>query len=576
MRTLLPFLKPYRISAAVALSLMLVELVVELCFPLLMAKLIDGAILRQDVGAALKWGGVMIGLALFGFAAGLVNSFYAADVAQGFAHDMRRALFGKLQSMAFSDFRAFSPSSLMTRLTGDINQIQNSVFLGLRVFVRAPLLIAGSMIMALTVDARLALYLVVVTPILVVVLGYTIRKGFRLFRLVQERLDKLNGLVRENLIGMRLIRAYVRGDHEKNRFAETNGDYMRRSTAALRLSEMTVPGLLLLMNASVLLILWFGSRSVTAYETEVGDVVAVLNYAIRITGAYAYLSMIITSLTIARAALSRSAEVLAAGSNEFGANGTAADGIPPDRADVLFEGVAFGYPDSEAAVLDGITFSVNDGETAVIMGATGAGKTSLLQLLPRLYEARRGTVRVGGTDIRDIELSVLRRQIGYVAQESTLFAGTIRDNLLWGREDASMEEVVEAAKLAQIHETIMQLPDAYEAVLEQKGANLSGGQRQRLSIARALLRKPKLLLLDDCTSALDARTESLLLAGLKTCGCTTLLVTQKAQAARWADTVLLLADGKLLAQGKHGELLARSETYRFIVESEREEAAHHA
>ncbi|MGF7031279.1 ATP-binding cassette subfamily B protein [Paenibacillus mucilaginosus] len=591
MRTVFRFLQPYRRSMTAAIILMLVELVVELWHPLLLARMIDEGIVPHDFGQVLKWGGLMIGLALLGFISGIINTFYAADASQGFAHDIRQAMFTRLQKVSYAAFGRFPASTLITRLTSDVTQTQLAVFLGLRVFLRSPLVMIGALVLAVSVNAKLALLLLVVTPLLIVLLGLAMKRGFLLFRAVQERLDRMNGTLLENLKGIRLIRAFVRGEHEKGRFAEANGDLAAKTTAALRLSETMIPCVLLVMNLSVLVLLWVGSAEIGRGTVNVGEVVAVVNYATRITGAFGIISMMITSLSRARAAVTRMEEVLRTEERpeaipDNGADQGPREGREPGSADarepvtagaVEFDGVTFRYPGTAAPVLESLTFRVGAGQLAVILGATGSGKTSLLQLVPRLYEVEGGAIRIDGEDVHRYDPESLRRAIGYVPQEALLFGGSVRENLVWGREDASLEEMEEAARRAQIHQTIADMPEGYDTIIGQKGSTLSGGQKQRLSIARALLRRPKLLLLDDCTSALDARTEARLIGELRAMSCTILLVTQKITAAQQADTILLLEDGKLLAQGSHEELLENSDLYRSIVQSQaREERVGHA
>lgn len=571
MNVILPYLRPYRRSMAVALLLMLVELVVELWHPMLLAKVVNRGILEHNLHIVLLWGGLMIGISLVGFVCGIINTFYAADVSQGYAYDIRTAMFRKIQSLAFADYNRFTASTLLTRLTGDVNQIQFAVFLSLRVFLRSPLVIFGALILAVTVSAYLGLLLGAVTIVILAVLGWTMKKGFHLFHLVQERLDRTNGVLQENLAGVRLIRAFVRRGHEKKRFAGENQALAARSTAALRLSEMTIPSLLLIMNVTVLGLLWIGSGQIAGGKVNVGEVIAVVNYAGRITASLSIVSMIITSLSRARASSGRISDLMEAGGDASEGRIAADPGLTIERGDVSFEKVSFQYPDTYASVLNAVSFSVKAGETAVILGATGSGKSSLLQLIPRIYEPAGGIVRVDGVDIRSFDSGELRRLIGYVPQENLLFSGTVADNLRWGKDDASLEDIMEAARTAQIHDTIMRLPQQYDTVIGQKGSKLSGGQKQRLAIARAVLRKPKLLLLDDCTSALDARTEIKLLTALRDMSCTTLLVTQKISAAMQADTILLLEDGHLFPQGDHGFMLNHSSLYRKIVQSQQNE-----
>ncbi|MBP1157408.1 MULTISPECIES: ABC transporter ATP-binding protein [unclassified Paenibacillus] len=575
MRNVMSFLKPYRIAIIIALFLMLVELMVELLHPLLMAKIINEGIMKKELSVVLRWGGIMVGISLLGFASGIINSFFAAHVSQSFGLDIRKSLFAKVQSFSYARFHQFATSTLITRVTSDVTQLQNIVFAGLRIMMRAPLFMILGMVMALTVHFQLAFILVVVIPLLLVFMAVMMKKGFTLFRSVQERLDHANGIVRENLMGIRLIKAFVRDGHEMKRFSNANEDLMDRTASALRLIELTIPMLLLVMNSSILFILWYGSLEVNANHANLGEIVAIVNYATRITGSFSVVSMIMMILSRGKASANRISEVLAAKVDEKD-SGPRESAHRVTEGKLVFKEVSFQYPGTSEPVLKSVSFTAQPGETVAILGATGSGKTSLFQLIPRLYEASGGTLLIDGTDIRTMKPEELREEIGLVPQEAILFTGTIRDNILWGKEDASMEQVIQAAQAAQIHETIMKLSHQYETVVGQKGVNLSGGQKQRLSIARALIRKPKLLLLDDSTSALDLNTEARLLAALSTFPCTRLIITQKIGTAMRADQILLLDDGRLLAAGKHEALMRQSELYRQIVRSQfiEEDTAH--
>lgn len=569
MAKVLAFLKPYRIAVAIALSLMLTELAVELIQPLLMAKIIDEGILKNDLQEILKWGGIMLAASFAAFAAGVINSFYAAYVSQSFGFDVRKSLYDKVQSFSFANFNLFPTSSLITRMTNDITQLQNTVFMSLRIMMRAPLLIIGGLIMAFVVDVKLALILSAVAPFLFLFLFWVMGKGGALFKAVQEKLDSVNSVMQENLTGIRLIKAFVRRNHEVKRFTRTNEDLRDGTVKALRLMEVTMPVLLFIMNLSVLGVLWFGSIQVNAGDVKVGEVVAIVNYATRITAAFSIFSWIIMAFSRARASANRVTEVL---DTEVDLTDRQEShdrkGLTVSRGEIHFKDVSFKYPGTSEKVLDGISFIIHPGETVAIMGATGSGKTSLFQLIPRLYDVTGGRVEIDGRDVRELKMENLRRKIGFVPQEALLFTGSVKENISWGKEDAAMEEITEAAVNAQIHETIMKLPQGYETRVGQKGVNLSGGQKQRLSIARALVRKPKILLLDDSTSALDMKTEAKLLNSLKQYTCTTMIITQKISTAMEADRILLLENGVLLAEGDHETLLKTSGLYKRIFQSQ--------
>ncbi|MGO4733872.1 ABC transporter ATP-binding protein [Paenibacillus sp. 2KB_22] len=594
---LLYYLKKYRVAAIAALVMMLIELAVELAQPYLISKIIDNGIQQGDLSVVWLWGGVLVGSAVVAFAAGIASSFFASHASLGFGYDLREKLYEKVQTFSYAVFNRFATSSLITRLTGDVTQVQDTVFMSLRFMTRVPLVVIGSMIMAVIVNPRLGLLLVVMVPVLLIVVVWMIKKAALLFRNVQRRLDAVNGVIQENLTGIRLIRVFVRMGHEIERFAGFSGKLMKGTISALRLTETTMPFMLLMMNVCIIAVLWFGRVDIASGNATVGEVVAVINYLLRTIGAMSALSWILVTFSRASASAQRLNEVFntedtseteqtkslstsapSAGSMKslhFPQSVYPAKKQRAVQGAVEFRSVGFSYPNSEITVLDNITFSAKAGERIAIMGATGSGKSSLVQLIPRLYTEDQGKVRIDGADASELDLSMLRGAIGYVPQEVVLFTGSIRENIAWGQEDATLDEIVEAAKRAQIHETIENLPNGYDTLLGQRGVNLSGGQKQRLSIARALVRRPRILILDDSTSALDVATEGRLLDALEELSCTTFIITQKISSTTSADLILLLDDGQLIGQGKHEDLMESSELYRRIHESQYGEGAQH-
>ena len=572
---MLTFLKKYRVAAIAALVMMLIELAVELSQPLLISKIIDDGIRQQDTAVVWLWGGVLVGSAAVAFLAGILSSFFASHVSQGFAFDLRDKLYEKVQSFSYNIFSRFPTSSLITRLTGDVTQIQDTIFMGLRFMTRIPLVVIGSVIMALVVHIKLGLLLTVTLPFLVIFMIWLMRRASELFRNVQSRLDGVNGVIQENLTGIRLIRVFVRMSHEIGRFATFSGELMKSTVAALRLTETSTPFIMIIVNAGILAVLWFGRIEISTGDATLGQTVAVINYSLRTMGALSALSWIMVSFSRARASSGRIAEVMAAseGPGELGmTNGeNLASAV---QGKVEFQQVSFTYPGSDIKVLEDISFTVQPGERVAIMGATGSGKSSLVTLIPRLYECGSGSILVDGQKHTEMDMQTLRGAIGYVPQEVLLFTGSIRENIAWGNAAASQAEIEQAAAAAQIHETVAGLPQGYDTALGQRGVNLSGGQKQRLSIARALVRRPAILILDDSTSALDAVTEGLLLAELKKLSCTTFLITQKISSTASADLILLLDEGRLIAQGTHSELMDQSALYRKIYQSQTEEAQH--
>ena len=581
MDILFAYLKKYRVAAIAALIMMLIELAVELSQPLLISKIIDQGIKEKDINVVWLWGGVLVGSALVAFAAGILSSFFASHASQGFAFDLRDKLYEKVQSFSYEIFNRFAASSLITRLTSDVSQLQDTIFMSLRFMTRVPLVVIGSVIMALVVHVKLGLILTLTVPVLAVFLYWVMKKASSLFRNVQTRLDGVNGVIQENLTGIRLIRVFVRMGHEVGRFAGFSGNLMRTTVSALRLTETTMPFILLIVNAGILLVLWYGRLEISTGDATLGETVAVINYSLRTIGALSALSWIVVTFSRARASLQRIDNVFAEGAEKplvvkSGSVKSLESPAKSIQGRVEFEQVGFRYPASDIAVLDNISFTASPGERVAIMGSTGSGKSSLVGLIPRLYEGNSGVIRVDGVDTREMDISKLRHAIGYVPQEVLLFSGTVRENIAWGNEKATLEQIQEAAIAAQIHDTVLELPDGYDTMLGQRGVNLSGGQKQRLTIARALVRNPSILILDDSTSALDAVTEGALLAALKKMSCTTFLITQKISSTASADLILLLDEGQLIARGNHKQLMENSELYRTINKSQMGEVVQHA
>ena len=423
--------------------------------------------------------------------------------------------------------------------------------------------------MAFVVNPKLAFYLVIVFPFLLILLYVMVKKGVSYFGFVQKRLDRVNRIVQENFQAVRLTKAYLRGKYETNRFSEVAGSLKVDTVKAFRIMEIILPILLFGMNISLLAVLWFGAFEIQSGEAQIGELVAIVNYAMRMTGAFTMFSFIIMIFARAKASSERLEEVLLAEDvrekEEVGESGML------QRGEVLFDNVSFTYPETSQPVLQNVSFHLKDNEKLAIMGATGSGKSSLLQLIPRFYDATEGTVSVHGRDVRNWSLRALRKTIGIVPQQSLLFTGTISNNLSWGKDEVVQEELADAAIKAQIHETVEHFPKGYSTRVGQKGVNLSGGQKQRLSIARALVREPSVLILDDSTSALDVKTEAALWEELDREETTMLVVTQKIRTAMKADRILLLEDGNVSGYGTHEELLKESELYRQIAMSQQEE-----
>ncbi|MFC7686160.1 ABC transporter ATP-binding protein [Ureibacillus sp. GCM10028918] len=573
MKTVFSYVLPYKWPVLIALCLMFTELVVELIQPLIIAKIIDDGIVAKDIGTIGNWGIILLVLAFAAFASGVINSYFSSHVAQSFAFDLRNALFSKIQSFTMATYLRFPTSGLITRLTSDVQQVQSVLFMSLRIMLRAPLSALGSLIMAFVVNPKMAMFLLIGTPILVVFLVIIVKKGVHLFSEVQSRLDRVNRVLQENLQAIRLVKAYMRGKHEQIRFQKVSSNLQLDTVKALRIMELIQPVLLFVMNISLLAALWFGSMDVRNGDAQVGELVAVVNYALRITGSFSMFAFIIIALSRAKASSERMEEILqiekgtetySSTSRPFGLNSISNEMI-------RFESVTFQYPNTKKAVLQNLSFSVAPGEKLAIMGATGAGKSTLLNLLPRFYDPTNGAIYVNGRNIQDWPLEELRAIIGYVPQSSMLFTGSIYENVSWGKQGGSMDEVMLATTNAQIHQTVENFPSRYETRVGQKGVNLSGGQKQRLSIARALIRNSSILILDDSTSALDVKTETAFWDAIEGEKATMLVVTQKIRTAKGADRILLLDDGRAVGYGTHEELLGTNARYKQIVMSQQEQ-----
>lgn len=547
---------------------MLVELTVELTQPLLIRKIIDDGIVEKDSHTIWLWGSIMMLLALLAFLAGISNSFFAGYAAQNFAYDLRNALFQKIQSFTMTTFLRFPSASLITRLTNDVSQVQQVFFMSLRIMLRAPLVVLGSLIMAFYVDASLAIYLGIGLPFLAIFMLMMVKKSIVQFSAVQRRVDRVNRMIQENLQAMRLVKAYLRGLYEASRFEKVANALKKDTSSALRLMEYIQPILLIVMNLAMLVILWFGAGQIQKEQTQIGDIAAIVNYTMRITGSFSMFAFIITLFSRAKASADRMEEILLI---EDGVENVILHPqieVPSKKGELVFENVSFQYPRTDRYVLKNISFTCKQGEKVAIMGATGSGKSTLLQLITNFYEVEEGRILVDGLDLKEWNVEKLRQIIGYVPQRALLFTGTIFDNITWGKTDATLEEVMTATKQAQIHDSVMHFPNSYQTRVGQKGVNLSGGQKQRLSIARAILRKPEFLLFDDSTSALDIKTESALWDALANERATMLVVTQKIQTAKDADQIILLENGVLSACGTHDELMTSSTLYQRIAQSQ--------
>ncbi|WP_094548634.1 ABC transporter ATP-binding protein [Petroclostridium xylanilyticum] len=481
MKRLALYLKPYWAAVLLAPLLMLVEVVCDLLQPTLMSRIVNIGVGSRDAGYIIKTGTLMLGIALLGMAGGIGCTIFAVIASQNFGTDLRADLFQKIQSFSFANLDKLKTESLITRLTNDVMQVQHVVLMMLRILVRAPLLFVGGIMMAVAINPVLACISLAVIPVMIGILAFVITKSFPLFAAVQEKLDRVNRVMRENLTGVRVVKAFVRSDYEISRFGKANDELMEITVKASRFVGMTMPIIMLLMNTGVVAVTWLGGYRVNSGNIQVGHVIALINYIMQILFALMMSTMMLMSATRAKASADRIIEVLDM-ELDIGNDSEACRNVV--RAGrVEFKHVSFRYEGTSGAdVLQDVSFTANPGETIAILGATGAGKSTLINLIPRFYDATEGRILIDGVDVRDMEPQYLRSIISVVLQESILFSGTIRDNIRWGRKDATEEEVVEAAKAAQAHDFIMGFPHGYDTVLGQRGVNLSGGQKQRLSM----------------------------------------------------------------------------------------------
>ncbi|MFF2911211.1 ABC transporter ATP-binding protein [Paenibacillus sp. NPDC057934] len=572
MSKLKSFIKPYWLWCVLAPLLMVVEVFMDLLQPTLMASIVDKGIMKNDLPHIVSTGLTMLGVAFIGLIGGVGCAIFSSIASQNFGNDLRIRLFEQVQSFSNRNLDKLKTGSLITRLTNDVVQLQTFVQIILRSLVRSPLLLIGSLVMAIRISPSLTLILLVSVPLLFVLLYVLIRLSFPLFSKMQIKLDGVNTVLQENLSGIRVIKAFVRGEHEQKRFNEANKDYTETAIKVTRLMSLNLPLMMLVLNVSIVAVLWFGGLASWNHGLPIGDLIAFINYVTQLLMSMLMLSNMLTFISRAKVSGDRVSEVLATTNEITNSHDSLTNAVHVGQ--VEFNRVTFAYDSNdENLVLEDISFTAKPGETVAILGGTGAGKSTLVSLISRIYEVSSGSITIDGSDIRRIDLEHLRRNIGFVMQQTILFSGTIRDNIRYGRPDATDEEVKQVAIAAEADEFIMGLPEAYDTVLGQRGINLSGGQKQRLAIARALLIQPTILIMDDSTSALDAVTESRIRKRLseQMGSSTNILITQRVSSVVDADHILILEKGVIAAQGTHEELLRTSEVYREIRQSQLKE-----
>jgi len=565
-KKLAPYIGQYKRYLAVIPVLVFLDVLAELSMPLLMARVVDVGIPAEDIGFILRTGLLMIVLALVAMGFGILNMRYSATTSMGFGANLRDGLFAQVQAFSFNNIDRFSTASLITRLTNDVNNLQLTFLMMLRMLLRAPLMLVIAFFLAYSINAQLSIVLAFAIPLLTVGVALIVTTAVKRFSIVQQKIDAINNTLQENLIGMRVVKSFVRQDFEIAKFKKSNDELTAAGIRAVTIVILTMPMMMLVMNGATLAVVWFGGQMVFAGTMGAGELMSFISYIFMILFSVMMLSMVVVMSARAQASGKRVLEVLEAPLDIVDRPQTAAPPQPAGR--VEFRQVDFKYDLSGSGedVLCDISFAVEPGQVVGVVGGTGTGKTTLVNLIPRLYDVTAGAVLVDGVDVRDYPLETLRDQIGVVLQQNSLFSGTIRDNLLWGRPDATQEEMETACRDAQAHEFILAFPDGYDTLLGQGGVNLSGGQKQRLSIARAMLKRPKILILDDSTSSVDSTTERAIRRSFyqNLASTTVFIIAQRISSVREADQIIVLEDGTIAGMGSHEELLAGNLIYQEI------------
>jgi ATP-binding cassette subfamily B protein len=579
MRLLGTYLKPYWKSITVILVLVLIRAVTNLYLPTLNADIINYGVAEGDTGYIWRVGGYMLGVTVLQIVCTIIGSYLAAKAAMAFGRDVRSALFRKVESFSQSEINRFGTPSLITRGTNDVQQIQMVVAIGLNLMLFVPMMLIGGLIMALRQDAPLSITLAVILPVMIIALGLILWKALPLFRSMQKKIDRLNQVMRETLSGVRVIRAFARTGYEARRFEEANQDLTLVGLRVMRLFAVMFPTLFWIINISTVAIMWYGAVRVDSLEMPIGNLTAFIAYVMQILMSVLMASMLASFIPRAAASAARAQEVLDV---EPSIHDPDRPSVPPSTGDgprgvVEFKDVEFRYPGAEEPVLTGITFTAQPGQTTAIVGSTGSGKSTLISLIPRLYDVTSGTVTIDGVDIRAMAQADLWKRIGFVPQKAFLFSGTVASNLRYGDEGATDDDLWWALDIAQGRDFVEAMPEQLEEPIMQGGTNVSGGQRQRLAIARALVKKADVYVFDDSLSALDFKTDSLLRAALKRelTNATMFVVAQRVSSIMHADQIVVLDEGTIAGVGTHDELMTTCETYREIVYSQlsAEEAA---
>lgn len=564
---LLKNLTTYKWAVFAVLILVFAQSMSDLYLPTLMADIIDKGVVTGDTAYIWKIGAVMLGITGLGALAAIAASYYSSKAAMGLGRDIRRKVFNHVERFTLQEFDQVGTASLITRTTNDITQVQQVVIMMLRMVVSAPIMFVGGLIMAVSKDAKLSLVIVAAMPVLVVSILLILWKGVPLFGQVQKRLDRLNLVLRENLTGIRVIRAFNRESEEKVRLTKANADLTDVSIKVNKIMAFLMPVMMLVMNLTVVGVIWFGGIRINNGGMQIGDLMAFIQYVMQIMFALVMASVMFVMIPRAAVSAKRINEVLEMEPTMVDAGTASAD---RERGTLVFDRVTFSYPGAEAPVLSDISFTARPGEITAVIGGTGSGKSTLVNLIPRFYDVTNGSIQVNGVDSQAVPQEELRSKIGFVPQKALLFTGTIADNIRFGKEDATDEEIKHAARVAQATDFIERMSNQYDSIIEQGGSNVSGGQKQRLSIARALVRKPDIYVFDDSFSALDFKTDATLRKALKqeTEDATVLIVAQRVSTVMDADQIIVLEEGKIAGIGTHDELYETNDVYQEIVKSQ--------
>lgn len=564
------FLKPYKKEVILGPIFKLLEAILELLLPTIVALIVNNGIGKNDSAYVYKMGGLMLLMTLLGFGCSMVCQYYAARASQGFGTSLRNKMFKHISSLSYAELDLFGTPSLINRITNDVNQLQLAVAMLIRLVVRAPFICIGAIIMSMILDFRLSLILLAATPVFGVILYFIITRSSPLYRKYQQKLDHLALVLSENLSGIRVIRAFAESRREKRRFDAASDDLTATAIRVGRISAWLGPMTTMVVNAAIIAILWAGGRHIDAGRLSQGEIIAFINYVTQILLALIVVSNLVILFTKASSSANRVGEVLAATTSVSDEGNTAAVAAEYDAPAISFEHVSFGYNSTGELALQDVSVSIKRGQTVGLIGSTGSGKSTFVNLIPRFYDAVAGEIKVGGVNVKDYPLEQLRSRIGIVQQNALLFTGTIAENIRWGKQEASREELMQAAAVAQVDEFIRKLPEGLDTPVARGGLNLSGGQKQRLTIARAVVGRPPILILDDSSSALDFATDAALRKALKIHSreMTVLLVSQRVSTVQQADQIIVFDEGRIAGTGTHRELLADCSVYREICESQ--------